>query len=261
MSTIKSAERVLSLFEYFAHHQTSATVTEITRALNIPQSSASMLTRSLVELGYLERGPNQRTYFPTLRIALLSEWMHRRSAMFGALSRLLDSVRTETDETVILSIRNDIYAQNILVQDSPDPLRLHVRSGDFHPLVRCAPGWVFLSMLSDRDVRMIARRSNGEVRDKKLVTPEAQVLEKVQETRDRGYAKADGGMTADAGSISVALPIPTGQKPLAVSVGGPSDRLSEKQELILRSLTRLRENFCNGRLSDEARRAGDSVFH
>lgn len=259
MTTIKSAERVLSLFEFFARRQKVATITDIARTLEMPQSSTSMLVRNLVELGYLEQDPKRRTYFPTLRIALLSQWMHRRTEIAGPLAHLLDDVRRETDETVILAIRNDIYAQYILVQDSPDPLRLQVQSGILRPLTCCAPGRIFLAMLCDEDVQRVTRRTNNEVRSERLVTPEAYVLEKVREARAAGYAQTDGDMTPGAGSISMALPIPLGQKPLAISVGGPSDRIADKKDRILESLKALRSKFSAEDLNEEIESAADSA--
>ncbi len=243
MTSVKSAERVLSLFEFFAQRQSAATITEIAHALSIPQSSTSMLARNLVELGYLEQDQRKRTYFPTLRIALLSEWMNRKTEVAGPLAKLLDIVRSETEETVILAIRNDIYAQYILVQDSPDPLRLQVQSGILRPMTCCAPGRIILSMLPDAEIQRIARRTNLEVQSNHLVLSEAFVLQKVKEARKLGFAMTDGDMTPGAGSISITLPIPIGQKPLAISVGGPSNRIAEKRGKILDCLFTLRDKF------------------
>jgi DNA-binding MarR family transcriptional regulator len=47
-ATVKSARRVLEIFEYFASHQAPATVSEIADALGYPRSSTSVLVRSLV---------------------------------------------------------------------------------------------------------------------------------------------------------------------------------------------------------------------
>jgi predicted transcriptional regulator len=51
---IKSAMRTLALLEYFRRTKTSAAVTEIAAALGMPQSSTSVLLKSLVSLNYLE---------------------------------------------------------------------------------------------------------------------------------------------------------------------------------------------------------------
>lgn len=259
MTSIKSAERVLSLFEYFARRQRASTITEMSKALDMPQSSTSMLVRNLVELGYLEQDPQHRVYFPTLRIALLSEWMHRRTDANGPLAAMLDDVRRETHETVILAIRNDIYAQYILVQDSTDPLRLHVHSGMMRPLTRSAAGRIFLSSLPDEEVQRITRRTNIELKDQGLTIAESFVLDKVREARKNGYAETDGDLTPGAGTISIALPDPIGHKPLAVCVGGPAGRIQEKRQKILEHLYALREKFSMDELRPEIETARDTA--
>ena len=68
-SVIKSAQRVLAILEYFKERQRSATVGDIAGALRLPQSSVSMLVKSLVSLGYLEHGEKSRLLRPSYRVA------------------------------------------------------------------------------------------------------------------------------------------------------------------------------------------------
>ena len=58
--TVKSAARVFEVLEYFDRIRRAATVMEIARTLDYPQSSTSVLLRSMVELGYLEQDPARR---------------------------------------------------------------------------------------------------------------------------------------------------------------------------------------------------------
>src|SRR5690606_41118792 len=63
-SVVKSAGRALQILEYFDAVQREASVSEISRALHCPQSSTSVLLRSLVHLGYLQNDRYRRTYYP-----------------------------------------------------------------------------------------------------------------------------------------------------------------------------------------------------
>jgi IclR helix-turn-helix domain len=58
-SAIKSAKRVLEVFEFFAQRRGSATIGEISKALGYPQSSTSVLMKCLHELRYMQR-PKRR---------------------------------------------------------------------------------------------------------------------------------------------------------------------------------------------------------
>jgi len=53
MDVVESAARVIKIFEYFAEIRRPATVTEINRALKMPQSSTTKILHTLLKLGYL----------------------------------------------------------------------------------------------------------------------------------------------------------------------------------------------------------------
>ena len=79
--TVKSAQRVLEVLEYFAATRDPATVAEVSRQLAFPQSSTSMLLSSLETLGYLTYDADDRTFRPTVRVMLLGSWI--QDELFG----------------------------------------------------------------------------------------------------------------------------------------------------------------------------------
>ena len=67
----KIAKRVIEVLEYFDDQHREATVMDIVRRYDRPQSSTSELLSSLVELGLLHKDPYSRSYSLTARAALL----------------------------------------------------------------------------------------------------------------------------------------------------------------------------------------------
>ncbi len=67
----KIARRVVEVLEYFDDAHRDATVMDIVRRYDRPQSSTSELLSSLVELGLLRKDREARTYSLTPRAALL----------------------------------------------------------------------------------------------------------------------------------------------------------------------------------------------
>ena len=65
-AAIKSAQRTLAVLEYFQTHRRAAAVGEIAAALGMPQSSTSMLLKSLLSLGYLEYTASSRRVAPPI---------------------------------------------------------------------------------------------------------------------------------------------------------------------------------------------------
>jgi len=63
---VKSAIRILRIFEVFAESKRPVRISELAEELEIPQSSASVLVRTLVQRGYMDFSPPGRTVLPHL---------------------------------------------------------------------------------------------------------------------------------------------------------------------------------------------------
>ncbi len=153
---VKSATRVLALLELFDSLQRPAGVTEIARALGIPQSSTSMLVNGLVDLGYLAVLPDRRVQ-PTQRVSVLGRWIDDRITD-GRVSRLMEDLGVATGETILLGIASDVHVVYIAVRAATRPMRLHIPPGTRRPLAESGMGLTLLSAMAEDEIdRRIAR--------------------------------------------------------------------------------------------------------
>lgn len=241
--SVKSAERTLALFELFALHQRPLTVGDITRLLDIPQPSVSMLVRNLAKLGYIEHDRATRTYVPTIRIMLLGSWIHRRFTDSQEIERHLDHLIGRVGETVLMAIQNGVYSQYVSAQMPDQPNRMEVQSGLLRPITCTAVGRALLSLKPDAEVAALVRRCNAEVPEERLRVRPAEFMELIHRVRAQGYASTAGDMTPGYSALAVAVPGPVGRIPMAVSVGGPSERVDPKRELIVEALFECKSHF------------------
>jgi DNA-binding IclR family transcriptional regulator len=253
--SIKSAERTIALFELFSAAETPLTVSEIATALEIPQSSASVLTHKLESLGYLDLNRATRRFKPTIRILLLSSWMTRRFGDSSEIACALDALQTATGEVVILSLQHNARMQTILTRgEDRSGLQYHpptqqvgraimIRSGLFASLTCSAMGRVILSLKPDAEVRAWVRRANAETDDPAMRVTELEMLEALAEVRRSGHAETAGSQSEGLGAFAIALPSPIDTTPLAVSVSLPIARMRRRRDLILENLERLRAQF------------------
>jgi DNA-binding IclR family transcriptional regulator len=227
---VKSAHRVVQIFEFFADRQAPAGLMEVARALGSPASSTSALLSTLERLGYLEYDRHLRTYMPTLRAALLGIWVNDLLLSDGTVLRLMVELREKTGETVVLGAQSGLQVQYIQVmhslirRSSPE-----VATGRLRPLLRSAVGQLILSLKDDREITALARRINAEEKNPANRMRIDDLLRKVDACRRDGYGYTEGATTPGAGIVAVLLPTPPHQPPIALGIGTVLKKLREQK--------------------------------
>ena len=202
-----------------------------------------MLLRNLEALGYLEYDREQRTYAPSIRVALLGAWIDRRFGMAGAIGQKLGELHSATGLTSFIGIQNGALAQYVLSQQAEAPDRLEVVSGGHRSLTRSAIGRALLSIKSDSEVRAWVRRSNSETSVPDERVKEKDFLELMATVRERGWASTDGDVTPGLGAFAMTFTPPMGTTPLAVGAGGPSHTLARKRNMVIDALRAFQASF------------------
>lgn len=232
-NVVKSARRVLEIFEFFAGRQAPATVMEVSRELGYPQSSTSVLMESLRSLGYLSYDRYSRRFNPTLRIAFMGNWVQESMYSDGNLFRIMVDLQQRSEHTVILGLQNDIHVQYIHSIQSASPLRLFVRAGTLRPLARAAIGKMLLSTKPDQDIRALLIRINAAEEAPERRIKLADLMEDIQRCRRDGYYISQGSVTQGAGVIAMLLPEIPGQPQMALGIGAPVPRLLKHKQKII----------------------------
>ncbi len=233
---VKTARRVLEIFEYFAERQTPASLMEIAKTLGYPQSSASALLHSLVDLGYLDHDRLRRLYAPNARLALVGNWVHERRPNGNSLYSLMEQLRAATGETVLFGIEHGPLVQYAFVLDTErHAVRWHIKIGTRRSMVHAAVGQILLAYKPIGQMRLIVTRLNAENPPHLRVDPAA-FEQKLKEIRRKGYAVSDSTLTPEA--VVFAMMLPKTMRgvvaaPSAIGVGGPVDRLKARQAEIL----------------------------
>src|ERR1700756_2628914 len=94
----KTARRVIEVLEFFDEQNRQATVMDIARRYNRPQSSTSELLAILVDMGLLYKDPNSRSFTPTPRAAMLGSQCQPTLVRDGRLSMMMDRLVAQTGQ-------------------------------------------------------------------------------------------------------------------------------------------------------------------
>jgi DNA-binding IclR family transcriptional regulator len=229
-AVVKSAGRALEILEFFDEVRREAQVAEIAARLGYPQSSTSVLLKSLAQLGYLDYDARTRTYLPTARVALLGTWLDEGPVRDGRLIHMLEELSRATADTIILSARNGIFAHYIHVIQARTALRFHVPQGSRRLVVWSASGFALLAETDDEQIRALVRRTNAELAPAEPIDAR-RVLAGVRQLREQGYFFSRGLVTPGAGSIAVPLPrgVDRRDRALAVGISGLLEELQRKE--------------------------------
>jgi DNA-binding IclR family transcriptional regulator len=235
---VKSAARALDILEVFAARREPLTSSELGATLGYPKSSLSVLLRSLVAQGYLSIGPSDQSFFPTLKLARLGDWI--AGALLGSemLLPTLAQLRDVTSETVTLTAPADLQMRCLHALVGTHPISLQVEEGVTFPLIGTAIGTAWLSAQDERTVRELldrwTKQSSARGRPS-LDAIEAAIID----ARALGYATAYDAVLPDTGAI--AMPIRTSGvgETLIVAVAGLSNRIRRSEAKIVRAMRQL----------------------
>jgi DNA-binding IclR family transcriptional regulator len=240
---IKSAERTLALLELFSRERQPVTVGEVARALAMPQPSASMLLANLTDLGYLHHDTANRTFSPSIRVALLGSWVDRQFAEAGAIGEALDRLQHASGETAFLGIQNGAAAQYVMRQRPDRPDRQLIESGLYRSLTSSAVGRALLMPKHDHQVLSLVRRSNADAADDREMVNPREFLAAIRRFRRQGYAETEGDSRPGLSAMAMPFKSPMGHEPMAVGVGGASADIRRKRQRILRALQAFKATY------------------
>lgn len=223
--SVKSATRVFDMLETFERERRPLRVADLVECLDAPQSSVSMLLKTLVSQGYLDCNPATREYCPSARIANMCDWVthlpHRPQAIPEAMHKLAE----QTSETILLGRIDGIHLQYVAAIHPREAVRFSAVSGTKRPLHRTALGMILMSTLDDERISLLLRRYNAMLPpDAKAANVKATLTE-VAIARDQGYYQSGGLATPGSGVIAMLLPSSLRGQRMALGVGARLDRL------------------------------------
>lgn len=234
---VKSATRALEILDYFKGVRQPRSMSEIAAVLGYPHSSATVLLKTLVKLGYLNFDRRDRVYFPTPKVTSLGDWVPRALFGTGRVVEAMRDVHAATGETVSINTKNDIYIQYVQVIQSVHPLRFVVDEGTLRPLTLSGLGWTLMSTLPDDKIDNLVRRANIATERGDRVTV-AQIMERVRDIRQRGYCFAQNVPFVGGGTICLLLPTKIQNQPAVLGLGGAVERIRENHNRYLTVLQR-----------------------
>lgn len=243
---IKSADRVLEIFEMFNAQRQALTVMEVARELGAPQSSTSELLGNLVRRGYLKKERGARSFMPTSRIALLGAWVHPTLFRRGKLLPMIDTLAESCGLGVVLASTVGVTLKHLhTVGDMPESLS----SGADRHVLRSPLGHVLLTTIFSADLRLLVHRLNAESAEDDHVKL-SDLSDHLREASRRGVAI--GEVAPGWSGIAVLLPQSEGEEQMSLGIVGPTLEIEARSVELIRQLRLAISEDVGPRLASES---------
>ena len=198
-------------------------LSEIASSSNLPLPTIHRLVRTLVQRGYVRQLPSRR-YALGPRLINLGE---SASGMLGDWARpwLTDLVE-QLGETANLSMIDDDRATYVAQVPSKHSMRMFTEVGRRVHLHCTGVGKALLAQLDDDEALELLRRAGMPAKTSHTITDPETMIRELHEIRRHGYAVDDGEQ--EIGVRCVAVPVVGGPSSIAISVSGPTARMTHE---------------------------------
>ena len=220
-SGVQSVDRALQLLEHLADAGGSLRLAELEAVTGLPLPTIHRLIRALMHNGYVRQEPSRR-YALGPRLIRLGERAGKTLGSWAVprLTELVDDIG-ETANMAVLEGDTVVYVAHV---PSAHSMRMFTEVGRRVGAHCTGVGKAILAQLPDEQVRELLRRTGMPVRTPRTYTDPDALLTELAEVREQGWAVDDA--EEEVGVRCVAAPVPGMPATAAVSVSGPSGRLT-----------------------------------
>lgn len=222
--SVQSLDRAFALLEAVADAGGSARLTELATTTGLPLPTIHRIVRSLVSGGYLRQEPSRR-YALGPRLIHLGD---RAGRMLGVWATPhLGELVAAFGETANMAMLEGDQAVYVAQVPSAHSMRMFTEVGRRVSAHSTGVGKALLAQLGDSEVVTLLRRTGMPARTGCTLTSPDALLAELTWIRERGWAMDDE--EHESGVRCLAVPVPDAPTLVAISVSGPTARVTPER--------------------------------
>jgi IclR family transcriptional regulator, acetate operon repressor len=219
---VQSVERASYLLELLAENGQQS-LTELSTAIDLPVPTTHRFLKTLVALGYAHQLRN-RQYCLGLGLVRLAG---RVDTQFAPIARPhLERLAREIGESANLAVLEGDMTVYVAHVPSQHAMRMFTEVGHRAPTHSTGVGKAILAQLDTPEMSRILRRAGMPAATRRTITEPAKLRSELTRIRRRGYAVDSGEQ--EEGVSCYAVPVPDVPVSMALSVSGPTFRMTKK---------------------------------
>lgn len=242
-ASVKSAMRVFEILEKFKEVRQPLRLKDLCEHLGYPVSSTAALIKTIADQGYLHFDQTSRAYFPTPRLAQLTNWVGGANFEHGPVLDAMRRLQRMTGELSVLGTPIGIHMEYVETLRATHVIQLYNPPGTRRLLVQLGMGWLMLSRMPEATATAIYKRTVTLGKVDATEFPLEDFLARLAQMRKQDFAFTRASdyvrpNTAHWGGamISMLVPVPPNHRRLAIGIGGPAQRLDDNHDALLAAL-------------------------
>ena len=225
---VGSVRKALSILCLFTSERPALNVTDVSRLLAVPKSTAHNLLRTLQNFDFVSQDAVSKHYRLGRKLFELGTLYSRGNDLLTCALPHLLRLRERTLETVKLGVLANTEALVVKALESPHALHTRGDEGRLAPLYCTGIGKALLALLPTEEIRDVLAKGGLRSFTSRTVTTLSKLEEEVEQIRRQGYS-VDWEENED-GVHCIGAPVGeiTSER-VAISVSGPASRFSKNR--------------------------------
>lgn len=229
---IQSVDRALQILETFSKENRELGVTEVSNILGLHKSTTFGILATLENKGFVEQNPNTGKYKLGLKLFelgnVVGDGMELRNIAYPFLKELVEKYQ-ETVHLVVHDKGEVVYIDKI---DSNSAININSHVGKRNPMYCTGVGKCLLSYLDEEYVEEILSNELKSYTPNTITDPE-RIKDELVKAKVNGYCFDDEEIEMGLRCIAAPIKDHLGQVIAAISVSGPSMRMTDEKLKLL----------------------------
>jgi IclR family KDG regulon transcriptional repressor len=224
---IQSVNNAFDLLEQFHGNDVEFGVSDLSRRMNLTKNNIFRLLSTLKSRDFIEQNQQTEKYRLGFKNIELRRSVVRHLKRFDYSRPILEAMARECNETVCYSVFDNFDVITMDAIECDHPLRVSPRIGVLLPSYCTAAGKVMLAGLADDELGKYLTCCQFVQRTPSTVTDSVQLRKQLQQIVRDGYAVEREESDVGVSSVGTVIRDYTHRTVGAVTLVGPSERLSD----------------------------------
>jgi IclR family transcriptional regulator, KDG regulon repressor len=232
---VNGIERVFNLLDLLANTQNGLTNAQISRMLDIPKSTLSLILKSLLHLNCITLDTPSRIYRIGPRLLSLSRSFLHNLDIIQIGKPFLQELTNTVTESTSLCILDGLEMLLVAKQDAPVALRPFMNVGERSPIYASSGSRVILAFWKTEDIEKYLATTVLEPITKNTIVDPKKIWIEIETARNGAPLYSRGELFKDVTAISAPVFDSLGKAVASVSIRTATFNLNRERELWLES--------------------------